>query len=482
MKQFYGYIRVSTVKQGQHGVSLQEQKDAILRYARRSNIEITEWFEEQVTAAKQGRLVFNKMLKLLRAGKAQGVVLHKIDRGARNLRDWAAIGELNDQGIEVHLAIDGLDMNSRGGRLSADIQAVIAADYIRNLREETLKGFYGRLKQGILPIGAPLGYVDNGGGKAKTPHPIKAPLVKRVFELYATGKYNFDTLLPELEKMGLRNRNENPIHRSALTLVLNNIFYTGLIHIKSTGETFKGIHEPIISKTLYDRVQAFIKGKTHAKVQKHDFIFRRMAKCEYCKSTLFGEKQKGHHYYRCHNKECPMTCIREEVVDSSILQKLDLLTPQPLEEKYILNRIQQLQGGLEEQVTATRAGLQLKLGQIRAKLDRLTDALIDGQIDRETFTLRKNSLILNQKQTEDRLDNIEDEIRILPDKAKKILELMKCVHFQYETGILPEKRRVLQDVISNLSATREKAEFTMVSPYEQIVNMTKTTECRGAGI
>jgi site-specific DNA recombinase len=94
MNTFYGYIRVSTVRQGEHGVSLPEQKSAIERYASRQNLTITEWFEEQQTAAKQGRPVFNRMLRLLRAKKAAGVIIHKIDRSARNLKDWAALGEL----------------------------------------------------------------------------------------------------------------------------------------------------------------------------------------------------------------------------------------------------------------------------------------------------------------------------------------------------------------------------------------------------
>jgi DNA invertase Pin-like site-specific DNA recombinase len=89
------------------------------------------------------------MLKLLRQRKAEGVVMHKIDRSARNLKDWADLVDLADRGIEVQFANEGLDLNSRGGRLSADIQAVVASDYIRNLREEAKKGIYGRLKQGF---------------------------------------------------------------------------------------------------------------------------------------------------------------------------------------------------------------------------------------------------------------------------------------------------------------------------------------------
>jgi site-specific DNA recombinase len=162
---FFAYIRVSTIKQGVQGVSLQEQKSAIERYAQAQNIRIVQWFEERETAAKRGRPVFNQMLSLLKKSKAEGVVIHKIDRSARNLRDWSDLGELIDRGVSVHFANESLDLGSRGGRLSADLQAVIASDFIRNLKEESRKGFYGRIKQGLYPLPAPIGYLDQGRGK-----------------------------------------------------------------------------------------------------------------------------------------------------------------------------------------------------------------------------------------------------------------------------------------------------------------------------
>ena len=166
-KKYFGYIRVSTAKQGEKGVSLQEQKDAILQYAQRYALSIAQWFEERESAAKRGRTLFTQMMKQLRHGTARGVIIHKIDRGARNLKDWADLGELIDAGLEVHFANECLDLNTRGGRLSADIQAVVASDYIRNLREETRKGFYGRLKQGFYPLPAPVGYLDCGKAQTK---------------------------------------------------------------------------------------------------------------------------------------------------------------------------------------------------------------------------------------------------------------------------------------------------------------------------
>src|SRR5215831_13807073 len=101
MGKVFAYARVSTPRQGEKGVSLQEQKAAIERYAAVHGIEVTRWFEERESAAHAGRPAFNQMLRLLRLGKARGVVIHKIDRTARNLEDWADVGKLADAGVEV---------------------------------------------------------------------------------------------------------------------------------------------------------------------------------------------------------------------------------------------------------------------------------------------------------------------------------------------------------------------------------------------
>src|SRR5882762_7826668 len=190
MGKVFAYTRVSTVKQGEKGVSLQEQKDAILRYAHQRNLEVSRWFEEQETAAKRGRPAFTHMLKLLRLKVAQGVIIHKIDRSARNLEDWADVGRLVDAGVEVRFANENVDLKTVAGRLSADIQAVVAAHYSRNLREEVKKGLYGRLKQGYYPFRAPIGYLDQGTAKVKVIDPIKGPLVQQIFTLYGSGTFS----------------------------------------------------------------------------------------------------------------------------------------------------------------------------------------------------------------------------------------------------------------------------------------------------
>ena len=104
----FAYTRVSTVRQGEKGVSLSEQKESITRYGERNGLEITRWFEERESAATTGRPAFSQMLKLLRLGVAKGVIIHKIDRSARNLHDWVDVGKLVDAGVDVHFATESL--------------------------------------------------------------------------------------------------------------------------------------------------------------------------------------------------------------------------------------------------------------------------------------------------------------------------------------------------------------------------------------
>jgi len=292
MKPCFGYIRVSTQKQGE-GVSLEAQKEAITVFASRNQLQIVEWFEEKETAAKSGRPVFNSMLKRLKRGTAEGVIIHKIDRSARNLRDWAMFSELPDAGVSVYVATESLDFNSRGGRLTADIQAVIAADYIRNLREECIKGINGRLKQGLFPWGAPPGYLNQGGGKPKVRCPKFAPLIKLAFELYASRQYSYEALLDELHRRGLRNTRGGKLTLCGLGNILQNPFYIGLIYIKSSGKTYEGVHEPIVSASTWKRVQKVREERSGPKSTRHNHLFQGIFRCGLCDKPMVPEKAEG---------------------------------------------------------------------------------------------------------------------------------------------------------------------------------------------
>jgi len=51
---YYAYVRVSTSRQVEEGVSISEQRRAILEYACKRGVIISEWFEEHLSAAMTG--------------------------------------------------------------------------------------------------------------------------------------------------------------------------------------------------------------------------------------------------------------------------------------------------------------------------------------------------------------------------------------------------------------------------------------------
>jgi DNA invertase Pin-like site-specific DNA recombinase len=478
MKKYFGYIRVSTRRQGMEGVSLQEQKSAVETYASRNNLEIVSWYEEQQTAAKRGRRMFVRMLAALERGAADGVVIHKIDRSARNLRDWADLAELIDRGLDVHFAHDALDLRSRGGRLSADIQAVIASDFIRNLREETRKGFYGRLKQGIYPLAAPNGYRDMGRGKPKEPDPVQAPLVRLAFEFYATGEWSFETLQEELNRRGLRSRSGTAISKNGLTSMFNNPFYTGLIHIRKTNETFEGVHQPLITKALYDRVQRVLRGNRSGGIPwKNDFAFRRLIRCGKCGRVLIGERQKQRYiYYRCHTAGCGGASLNERRVDDRFVELLLVLRFDEQEIRDLRDFIEEERRSAVDDVAAREQSIKLQIAQCAERLTRLTDALIDGLIDKSTFDERKTGLLSDKRELLDRLERVASSPQVA-DVLTRYLELANMAQQNYGSDIPSEKREAVLSTTSNLIGDGNNPVITLRSPFRELVEYRKFGRC-----
>lgn len=465
MKSYFAYIRVSTARQGEHGTSPEEQRAAIAAYAKRADLTISEWFSETKSAAKQGRSVFNRMLAGLESERAAGVVIHKIDRSARNLKDWARLGELMDSGAEVHFVHDNLDLSTRGGRLSADIQAVVAADFIRNLREETLKGRYGRLKQGFYPFPAPRGYLNHGKAQAKTIDPHTGILVRQAFELYGTANYSLDALRTEMRNRGLRRRSGAPLTSDQLSAILRNPFYIGIVRLKATGEVFAGNHEPLVPKTLFDRVQAILSGRCYPRVQINRFLFRRLITCERCRRSLTGERKKGHVYYRCHDSGCPGVSIKEERLDELVRTELAHLRMDDEDVGDFRELIEEERQRENEGAGARLEQVGRDLGLINERMEHLTDAVLDGTIDKGTYDERRGALIAQKIELLERQKGVGSTIW---QTVAERFELGLTALQGYEIGNDDEKREILKSVGSNFVVRQKEAVFPMLSPFSDI--------------
>jgi len=475
-KKYFAYIRVSTVKQGERGSSLTEQKDAIEAYAARNGLSIVRRFEEIETAAKQGRRMFSQMMAELKAGKADGLVIHKIDRSARNPHDWADLGDLIDRGIDVRFVSDNFDLLSRGGRLSADIQAVVASDYIRNLREEVKKGMYGRLKQGLYPWAAPMGYLNAGKGKLKTIDPVKGPLVRQMFERYATNTIAFEELRHEMWQKGLRTSAGKPLYDNTLTAILNNPFYIGVIRIGTTGETFPGAHEPLITKALFDRVQAVLRGKTVPKAKKHQYLLRQMVKCGNCaRRTLTAERQKSYIYYRCHGPDCKGASWRGDVLEGIAFDHIARIRLDDGDMGDLRDLVADEYRACEGDAERLKASLTLQLQHLDDRLTRLTDLLVDNAIDLATFNARKEKLLLDRQGVLEGLQCASERsplAELFEEFERNNRELLR-----YETLLDDEKRELIDIVCSNFAVREKSSTFALRKPYREIAEIEDFEGC-----
>jgi site-specific DNA recombinase len=417
------------------------------------------------------------MLKGLRAGKARGVIIHKIDRGARNLRDWSDLGELIDQGIEVHFANESLDLQTRGGRLSADIQAVVASDYIRNLREETKKGIRGRLRQGIYPFGAPVGYVNNGGGKLKTIDPVKGPLVRKAFELYATGNFNLHTLREELYRLGLRGTTGRKLTLCGISTILNNPFYTGLIRIRKSSETYPGNHEPLISVHLFNLVHDTLSGRFYKRTNRHEFLFRRLIRCAECGYSVIGETQRGHTYYRCHTTSCSTNAIREEAIEKVVLEKLGRLKFSASEAAYLKDRVSTLKARWITDSDATITDLNVNLELLTERLKKATDAYLDGVFEREVYEERKREFLLQRQALQQTIEDYKANRRSVPEVLAEFLERAGSAYLLYKSANPPKKRRLVKILTSNMTLRAKEFDFTYSVPFGEIANREEISSC-----
>lgn len=248
------FCRVSSKEQEETGYSLDAQEKLLTEYAdSKTNFNIGKVYRISESASgKQIRTTFNEMLQYTIKNKITVILCEKIDRLTRNLKDASTISDwlAEDQNREIHFVKENfvVNRNTRAHEnLVWDMKVAIAKFYTSNLSEEVKKGQKEKLAQGWLPTKPPLGYKTLGdkGHKIHVLDEGKAPLVKRMFELYSSGNYSLKAVNQVLYKEGLRNANSGRIPKSRIHELISDPFYCG--KIKWKGEVYKGAHEPLIS-------------------------------------------------------------------------------------------------------------------------------------------------------------------------------------------------------------------------------------------
>lgn len=234
------------------------------------------------------------------------LVVHKLDRLARNLEDHAAVrAALRKAGVRLRSVTETLE-DSASGKLVEGILASIAEFYSANLAQEIRKGMDQKAAQGGWPARAPFGYRNvrrDGVGRRRESvlePDEQAPLVMWAFERYATGELSLDALTDALAEKGLRNRPGNPPGKSAVHRMLRNPVYAGVVRWRDVERD--GTHPPLVTRELFDKVQSVLDAHSSGgeRSWRHDHYLKGALVCAECGSRLYYVVAKGRFgYFRC---------------------------------------------------------------------------------------------------------------------------------------------------------------------------------------
>lgn len=170
---------------------------------------------------------------------------------------------------------------------------------------------------------------------------------------------------------------------------------------------------------------------------------------------MIGEQQKNLIYYRCHKKHCPVTGWREEAVQNSVLEKLAQFEFQAGALARLKSEVQSWPQNRSDSDSLNTAK---HLAEIDSKLEKLTDTVVAGVIDRDSFHKRKQALLLERRAFEDSLARGSQKLRSTYTLSQ-FLELAKTLTGIYQIMNDNERRELLEITTSNRLLDRKKLSF-----------------------
>jgi len=465
------YARVSSKDQEREGYSIPAQLKLLREYAQRNDLRVAREFVDIETAKTTGRKQFGEMLEFFAKNPGCRVVIaEKTDRLYRNFRDCVTLEDLD---TEIHLPKEGqvISRHSKSqAKLVHGIQVVIARNYIENLREEVKKGMREKAEQGIYPSRPPFGYLNNKLEHTIEIDPQKAPIARRMFELYASGQYSLTTLRKALKAEFGVNVGKSHLERS-----LKNSFYKGQFWWEE--RLYSGTHAPLVSVQMFDQVQAVFRSHNKPKYRKHEFPYRGLLTCAYDNCLVTAETKKERYtYYRCtgYRGKCRLPYFREDELGNRLGQILkDIHIPD--------NILEQLQNSLLNDRSRGEAirrqqgeRLTSRLALVQHRLDQAYQDKLDGKISEE-FCIRKSG----EWQAEE--NQIRASLQALetarPERlldAARILELANKAYFLYVKQDHAERAKLLKMVLSNCGIDAGSLYPTYRKPFDLIFKRAKT--------
>lgn len=328
------YARKSTEQDEKQALSIDSQVKEMLAIAEREGLDIIDIRREAHSAKDSGqRPVFKEILEDVRRDRYNGILTWAPDRLSRNAGDLGSLVDLMDEKRLVEIKTYGQRFtNTPSEKFLLMILCSQAKLENDNKSINVKRGLKTRVEMGLWPAPAPTGYLKEKRMDRKCEtliDPDRGHIMRQMFEKVAYEKWSgrkiYNWLKFDLNfKTAGGNKN---LTLSNVYVILQNHFYYGVFEYpKNSGNWYKGKHEPLITKELFDAVQMQVKSQ-FVRSENKEFAFTKLMTCGLCGSGITADekfkKQKNgnvhrHVYYGC-------TKVKDRNCKCGYINEIDLL-------------------------------------------------------------------------------------------------------------------------------------------------------------
>ena len=407
------------------------------------------------------------MLKEIERGHAQGIIAWHPDRLARNSVDGGRIVYLVDIGKIVDLRFPTFRFEtSAHGKFMLNIAFSQSKYYVDNLSENIKRGIRQKLRNGIWPNRPPVGYFNDRNNRCIAVRPEKATLVRKAFQLYATGNFPLYEVRSRMEELGLTSSMNKRMSISDYQWTFQNPFYYGVMEFN--GELFEGKHEPIISKRLFDRVQEVMAQKSKPKTpQLKPYLYRGLFRCGECGCFITTETQKGHNYLRCTKRVsfCTQKYVREEAIAMQVDRSIERVALESAIADKIIRQLEQEREATARGQEAAITRYKADLGACEKQIDLLLDMRLNEQISEPEYVSKKHALVNQKAELRGTLEAFEHNRQNRFEPAIQFVLEAKQSTILLSQGKPEQKRDFLKKIGSNLQLAEKTLAVEFKNPW-----------------
>ena len=517
-KQAVMLARVSSRKQ-ERGASLEAQVESIQSYCKRNNLIIIEptpkAFVFTESSTRGGRKKFNEMIEFIEKQKNKtAIVVHTLDRLQRGFEECEKIKELlKADKIEVHFIVESLilDKFSTDDEFTRyDFGILSAKLYLTSMNKNVKRSQKHNREAGLWQGLAPIGYLNAKDERRKPTlilDPERAPIIKQIFEEYASGVHSLKSVWLSATEKGLISKEPNynprsknygkycPVSRNKIHDILTNPFYYGAMYVadeeidertKKPVKTFykliNHVYEPLISKELFDKVQKVLKTRKKerfCKEQKYagiPFVFRGLITCK-CGCAITPEHHKKGNkeyvYLRCSHQKG--TCNQKLVNENTILEQLEkeifhqIRISPAMHDLLKTSIIQTLED--EKKVNASvRKKVAEQINIIDSRLERLWECYLDRDIDKARYELEKQKYLEQKKDLNARAEKYSDISNGLKENVGKAIDFAANLSNLMKAASPDEKNMLLKRLLTNCILDGEVLKYEIKAPFDKLLS------------